>query len=167
MRARLPRLVLIAAALALSACGGARTPYQPTTPAVVGDYAPYLGQGTATITGQAFLQTTIGQPVKAAGMPVTVDPWTPYAQAWFFNSGGKRDRFNQVPSDTLFARARRTATADADGRFSVANLPPGLYLVRSIVTWTSGYTTQGGVVADTVRVAAGETKSVVLSTMAR
>ena len=52
--------------------------------------------------------------------------------------------------DPHFAAARKTTTTDADGRFGFSNLPAGIYLLRSTVTWeteSADSGVRGGVVA--------------------
>lgn len=129
------------------------------------DYAPYQVAGTAQIVGQAAVTTRAGDTKLGAGSIVTVDPLTPFAQQWYLLAGTDADRFDEAPPSDLFRRARRKATADFQGRFHVDSLPAGLYLVRSTVQWQAGVppVTMGGVVSDTVRVGAGERKTVVLS----
>lgn len=129
------------------------------------DYAPYEVAGTAEIEGLAAITTPAGDTKLGVGSPVTIDPWTPFARDWYVMAGGDITRFDEAPRSDLFRRARRTVTADFHGRFHVDSLPPGLYLVRSIVQWEAGVppTTMGGVVSDTVRVGAGARRTVILS----
>lgn len=144
-----------------------------TRTASVDDYAPYLKEGTATLTGQAFLSTRGGDVKKAAGRPVTLDPVTPYALEWYAQIGTNTDRFSDAPPDTLFRQARHVTTADADGKFRFANLPEGRYILRTTVTWEAptGYRyslqTQGGVVSEIVDLKNGESKEVIMSSMSR
>jgi hypothetical protein len=57
-----------------------------------------------------------------------------------------------------FVAARKTTTADAEGRFRFTRLVAGTYLVRSMVTWQGrgDSVRQGGVVAALAKVEAGE-----------
>lgn len=142
-----------------------------TTPAP-DEYAAYRAAGTATISGQAFLTTRGGDVKRGAGRAVTLDPATRYAREWYEQIGMERDRFVEMPGDTLFRAARRTAVADADGKFTFRNLAPGTYLVRTAVTWEvpsgSAYLpmeVQGGVVSAVVAVKSGETADVILNMM--
>jgi hypothetical protein len=143
-----------------------------TTPPSVDEYAPYRLDGNSTITGQAFLTTRGGDVKRGAGRSVTLDPATSYTRAWYDQIGLDRDRFGEMPSDSLFRSIRRTTTADADGKFSFRNLPPGTYLVRTTVTWEvptgSAYLpteVQGGVVSVLAVVKGGETSELILNSL--
>lgn len=150
--------------------------YQPLTmnaAASPAEYAPYLlQQGTlgGTIAGQAFLKTRGGDVKLGAGNPVTLNPATSYAREWFEKTGSVESRFAEVPPDSLFRKTHRDAVVDAQGKFEFRNLPPGKYLVRSIVSWevvASAYSTshQGGVVAAIVDIAPGDTNTVILNSV--
>lgn len=168
-------LVIIGAAL----CGcsppvitsaPAPSPLTMKTSASATDYAPYTQPGTASLHGQAFLTTRGGDVKLGAGRPVTIDPATPYALEWHAQVAGDVSRFNQLPPDSLFRKAHRAATIDAQGNFRFTALPPGKYIVRSTVTWeapTAGYglSMQGGVVADTITLVAGEQRELILNTV--
>ena len=123
-----------------------------------------------------YLSTTRSCPVApgrggeirlAAGRTVTVDPATDLAMEWYGKIGVDPDRFDEMPADGLFAATRRHSAVDAQGRLRFDSLPPGLYIVRTVVTWEAGspLVTQGGVVSDTVRLRDGETREVILSKM--
>jgi hypothetical protein len=133
--------------------------YPPANPA---DYAPYLTQGTGSISGQAFLTTRGGEVRVGAGRPVTLDPLTPLARAWLRATGFTTDRFSEAPKDPLFEKARRTAVNDAQGNYRFSNLPAGQYVLRTIVNWTTGMSEQGGLIADTVALKDGEQKTLML-----
>lgn len=107
---------------------------------------------------------------RAAGRTVTLDPATPYANEWFARFGAIPSRFDELPADPLFQAARKTTTADADGRFRFTNLAPGNYLVRTLVTWETGDPStppQGGVVATVVSVPGPTTASLILNQVAQ
>jgi len=114
-----------------------------------GEYAAFMGTGEEELSGQAFLTTKAGDVKLAAGRQVTLDPATGYARAWFRRYGTDVDRFAVPANDSLFRAARRTATANSEGRFRFTALKPGQYLVRSLVTWEAegDSVRQGGVVA--------------------
>jgi hypothetical protein len=152
-------------ALVVVVGGCASAPVRVASVASEAEYASYASKGTATLSGQAFRTTRGGDVKHAAGRTVTLDPKTPYAEEWFRRYGSDVDRFAELPGDPRFAAARRTATADAEGKFTFTDLPPGTYYVRSTVTWKAPgvITTQGGVVCDEVSVGVGEHKSLVLN----
>ena len=149
---KLPALVP-ALLVAVAACALPPPPppvRPPTAPADPSEYEPFREPGSLTLRGQAFLTTRGGDVKVAAGRMVTLDPATSYADAWFRGLGTVADRFAMSPPDTLFSAARRTTTANAEGRFSFTGLPPGKYFVRTTVTWEVparyGTAMQGGVV---------------------
>lgn len=131
------------------------------------EYAPFTRPGTAKLTGQAFLTTRGGDVKLGAGRSVTLDPLTTYSRSWYRRAGRSVEQFSAMPPSPLFATARRTTTGDAEGRFDFTGLPPGEYLVRSVVTWevpgASGLERQGGVVAAVVAIGEGEAKNVILN----
>ena len=99
------------------------------------EYQPYLAAGNATITGQAFLTQRGGDVVKAAGRTVTLDPATSVGNEWWEKVVTDRYDQSETPPSTAFQQARRTTTADADGRFRFSDLPPGKYYLHTVVTW--------------------------------
>jgi hypothetical protein len=131
------------------------------------EYAPFAEQGTASISGQAFLRTRGGDVKYGAGSRVTAEPLTTYSQNWLGRAGaGTR------PPHPAVRKYRRETIADAEGRFSFTNLPAGKWLVLSEVTWevvTSRYSssTTGGPVGAMVELGEGEEKSVVLQNMGK
>lgn len=138
-----------------------------TLKAAPGEYEPYRGQGTASIMGQAFLMTRGGDAKKAAGRDVTVDPYTPLARDWYRTFGTDMQALTVIPAEPAFSLTRRSVVADADGRFTISNLPSGTYLMRTVVTWEAPVRTdpmQGGVVSEIITVGAGERKDVILRT---
>lgn len=131
-------------------------------------YLPYMAKGAAGVSGQAFLTTRGGDVKKGAGRIVTMDPATGYAAKWFRYTGSGIDKIALAPPVRLFAVTRRTTTADADGKFSFTGLPPGIYMIRSSVTWeipsTNKYANmQGGTVYEVVLLNDGDTRTVVLN----
>jgi len=156
----LPALLL----LGLWGCAAEMVP--PTTQfnAVEAEYSPYLKAGTATLSGRAFLTQPGRGVVKASGRDVTLDPATSVGNEWWSKTGKVWAHRSLVPSDA-FARARRTAVADAEGRFMFSDLPTGTYYVRTEVTWEIGgdYPTQGGLVGQLVAVDSGESKEIILN----
>lgn len=159
------RNALVSSLAFIAACTPSPAPAPiMSRPAGSSEYAPYLGSGTATISGQAFLLTQGGEAKRAAGSIVDADPLTPFAEQWFIAANG---RWDLTPNDTLFARARRRTTADADGRFEFTDLPGGRYLISTSVTWKAsngyGLVSQGGWLADTLTVRDGEKRTLVMN----
>lgn len=130
------------------------------------EYTHFIARGTGAIAGQAFLTTRGGDVKLGAGRTVTLDPATAYAMEWYRQIGADQNRFDEAPVDSLFKRARRTTTVDAQGHFRFASLPAGAYLLRSVVSWETGAQyagPQGGVVADTLTLGDGEQREIILN----
>lgn len=122
-------------ALALAACATTSLPpapqYQRPTTATEAEYQSYLIAGANALEGQALQPTADGRRAPVAGRSVTLDPATTTGNDWWRVAGRSwADRLSQPPSDA-FAKARRTALTDAEGRFVFRNLPAGSYLLRA------------------------------------
>ncbi|KQY83718.1 hypothetical protein [Pelomonas sp. Root1444] len=164
---------LVALALVWTIAGCARQQVYPSfmqpTERDEAAYGTYTTKGTATLAGQAFLVQRGGGVVKAAGRTVTLDPATTIGHDWYRKAGRIFAFRHLMPGSPAFRQARRSVTADGDGRFKFVDLPAGEYYVRSEVTWEIGNynPTQGGVVATLVKVREGAAQEVVLSELAR
>ncbi len=111
------------------------------------DYATCPSGGGSKITGTTFARTKNGDLVFGAGRDVFLDPSTRYSTAVFrtvvdrqnkvgyFDS--EKDTGTVVP-DAVMLKCRRTAVADADGKFAFENVPPGPYIVSSYLSWLRG-----------------------------
>lgn len=117
------------------------------------EYLPYLQKGNFVIEGQAFMVQRGGGVVKAAGRAIYLDPATTVGRDWWNKVGRFRKYNKESPSSRTFAAARRTVTADADGRFKFSNVPNGEYYLHTLIEWMAGseYFTEGGVVWKVVR----------------
>lgn len=129
------------------------------------EYEPYLKSGTSSIQGQAFLTQRNGGVVKGAGRVVTLDPATAIGTDWWLKAGKTWVNKDKMPPSDGFIKARRSVTADADGKFRFLNIPAGRYYVRTEVTWEIGnyYPTQGGLVGTPVDVLDGKSVEIVLN----
>ncbi len=134
-------------------------------------YAQYKNQGTATLSGQAFLKTRGGDVKFAAGSVVTLDPVTEYSREWFEKAGKTWSRRNEMPPNGRFAEFRKKTVADASGHFKFSQLSAGSYYVRTECTWHTGSSNymvpnadiQGGLIFLEVNIAEGEQKDIILS----
>jgi hypothetical protein len=70
-----------------------------------------------------------------------------------------------TPPSPVFAKARRTTVANAEGQFTFSQVPAGKYYVRTEITWKVGNynSVQGGLVGQMVDLREGETVKVVLN----
>ncbi|WP_019920853.1 lipoprotein [Duganella zoogloeoides] len=159
----------IIAALAIAALAGcASRPPAPTykqfSSSAEAEYEPYLVDGNSEIVGQAFLAQKGGGTVKAAGRLVTIDPVTEVSRAWWYQAGKVWRYKSTVPPFPKFVSARRSTTADADGRFKFSNIPAGSYYIRTEITWDVPFHgAQGGLVTGIVEVKAGESKQAIVN----
>ena len=136
----------------------------PSLAADAASYSAYMQPGTATVAGQLFFKAADGNAYLGAGESVYLDPVTPYSSEWFSHYGRSVAYAEEAPSDKLFRTARKLATADAGGRFTFNAVPAGRYYVRGRVRWhTTGHNWQSELLADSVDIAEGQTKKIVLS----
>lgn len=130
------------------------------------EYAPYVGEGTVSIYGDAFLKTRGGDVKKGAGNEVFLNPVTSYSTEWF-----ERTIIGGQPLEAADPRAlkyHRKTRADGDGKFEFEKLPPGEYYLACFISWEipgpygSAQSTGGWVYAK-VKLVPGERKKVVLT----
>lgn len=132
------------------------------------EYAPYLKTGTGSVSGQAFLSQQGGNTVKAAGKAITLDPATTTGVIWWEQAGKYWANKALTPPSVNFAKARRTTTGDADGRFKISNVPAGKYYIRTEVTWFVPYIgDQGGLVGQLIEVKDNQITEVILNQFAQ
>lgn len=130
------------------------------------EYAPYAGQGTGSLIGQAFLKTRGGDVRYAAGNDVYLNPVTSYSTEWFDVAIRGGQPISE--GDPRVQAFTRTTVADGEGRFEFNNLPAGDYYVVTWVFWEvpsgayGGMTTTGGPVGSKVTVRDGETTRVIV-----
>lgn len=164
------RIVLALAISAIAGCASEVPPpsFNQATDKTEAEYKTYLTEGDASVSGQAFMTTQGGSVIKAAGRDVTLDPATSTGNEWWGKAGKIYVHRALTPPSAAFQNARRTTTADAEGRFKFANIPAGTYYVRTEVTWEigGGNSTQGGLVGQAVEVKSNQNKEVILNTYA-
>ena len=161
-------IAVIVMALALAACRSAT----PLPPAVAFDpkAAAHIRQeGSAKITGQAFLVLPGGQTRLAAGEVVRLVPDSPYARTRFeaLYQGRKfvraRDWAN-IPADPAYTTLTRTTTTTSAGHFRFDGVAPGRYFVatQKVYRPQDALFPEGGAMFETVEVKDGETARVVV-----
>jgi hypothetical protein len=162
------RFLLLAFALCGCVVPPAPPQWSPIGESSPEEYIPYLTNGTASISGQAFLTQRGGGVVAAAGRTVTLDPATSSGSEWWTKAGRfwvHRNLLHPLPE---FRKARRSTVADADGRFRFSGLPTGKYYIRTEVSWdvpTLGL--QGGVVGRMVEIPTSTPIEVILNELAQ
>ena len=157
-------------AMAVAACS-MRQPVEPVQMQTKFDYGahkPYTQAGTNTIKGQGFLRQQGGGIVTCAGNEVYLMPATSFfREAANHVLAGKNPQFGNVidpaKADPAYKAMLKQSQCDAQGNFIFSNLPNGNWLVVTAVTWTVGYSRQGGNLVREVNVTNGETAQVLLT----
>ncbi|MEX0828819.1 MAG: hypothetical protein WD032_01105 [Nitrospirales bacterium] len=100
------------------------------------EYAPYVGEGTARICGQAYVTVENGKQHVASGDRVLLAPVTSYTEEAFrVKVLGGREIADPDPEAAKFEKRTKT---DTEGRFCFTGLPAGeYYVVADIVLPTS------------------------------
>jgi len=156
-----PTLSVLLACSALGACMGA-PPYMIQTAYNEADFTPYKAPGDATLHGQAFLKTVGGDVKTCAGNAVYLMPATAYNLEIISAPGS-----SYANRDARSAQFTQQTTCDGEGRFSFARIAALPWIVVTDVTWgvpvQYGVEQQGGMVHQTVQLAAGENSAVIAS----
>lgn len=128
------------------------------------EYQALAVHGNGRIDGRAFLKTRAGTLKPAAGKDVALIPATRYMAPLY------KAYQEQRPLGEPDARAKiytRTVRADAEGRFSFAQVPAGRYYLSCEVTWettgANGPTTVGAAVMAPLTLREGEEVQVELT----
>ena len=133
------------------------------------ELAPYLANGDAKVTGQAFLRQRAGGVVVCAGEPVLLVPNIGvFAEAVRLRRSGVQPKiagkqdgrvFHAGTADPVAKKAIRQSTCDAQGNFELSGLPAGRWILYSRVQWVVGeYDWQQGsdLIAEVTTEKAGE-----------
>lgn len=150
-------------ALATLFAGCVTPPHQMATPFDESALQRFAGNGTSTVTGQAFLKTQGGDVKFGAGDTVSLMPVTPYTtEAWRAARGGE-----QPQTDPRLQKYIRTAIADGNGNFEFQNIPAGDYYIECPIFWAVageyGPYQTGGVAYTQTHVDDGQTVKVVVT----
>lgn len=113
----------------LSACATT-----PETPFSEHAFAPFVGDGPASLEGEAFVKTENGENRNCGGETILLAPYLPY-------DIGVINGFYFVNIDTALknagpaARYWRESSCDSQGRFEFTNVPVGTWIVITTVRW--------------------------------
>ena len=126
-------MTLLLTALLMMSC--AKT-YDRKAEFIQEEYAPYTGEGSARICGQAYLSVDDGQQHVASGDRVLLAPVTSYTEeAIMVKVVRGRKLADPDPEAAKFEKHTKT---DAEGRFCFDGLPAGeYYIVADIALPTS------------------------------
>ena len=99
------------------------------------DFVGTSGRGTGVVTGHAYGILNNNKVLDADHEIVVLTPVTPYT------TENVRRRFvkgeNLQSADRRIDKYLRSATTDAQGYFTIREIPPGEYYVESKVDWTT------------------------------
>jgi hypothetical protein len=145
------------------AISGCHRPHKMSAPFDEREFLPYLGLGTSTIKGQAFLKTRGGEVKYGAGNPVWLVPVTSYTKELW-----EASLYNDVIGlDPRWKIYNRSVIADASGNFEFKNIPAGEYHISCSIFWEvftkDGPVTTGAVVKKQRKVRPNETLRVMLT----
>ena len=146
-----------------TAITGCHRPHQMSTPFDEREFLPYLGLGTSTIKGQAFLKTRGGEVRYGAGNTVHLVPVTSYSKELW-----EASLYNQVTGlDQRWVIYNRSVIADGSGNFEFKNIPAGEYHISCAIFWEyftkDGPKRTGAVVKKQRKVRPNETVRVMLT----
>lgn len=137
------RLLSVAPLIAMVGCVATQqTPRQEEVAFQSAEHRSFIRKGANTIKGQAFLRQQGGGVVTCAGNEVIVIP-----QTVFFHQAIERANSTLAIERRMSPDAQgfiRRTRCDAQGHFSIANLPDGSWYVVTDVRWFVGYDQQGG-----------------------
>ena len=124
-----------------------------------------LGDGKATIEGDAFLMRNDGVIVKCSGREVWLTPVSNYeielvtkltgSPDGGFNKFGFAHKYVDLNSKDykLMANDSRKTVCDIDGKFKFHNIPSGEYYLSTGIFWKiNEYSLEGGQIAKRIRV---------------
>ena len=135
------------------------------------DYVKYQAQGTATLSGEAFVRTREGDDRYVAAQSVMLIPETAYTLEVIDYDFMKAKKEIDPPLDQRLYAAIRTTQADSRGRFAFSNLPSGTYILYTTIYWEAPeysrygpYSSSiGGPMVKTVTIKDGEKQRVMLT----
>lgn len=135
------------------------------------ELATHIAQtGPNSVKGSGFMRQRGGGVVTCAGSQVSLIPATPYAiERLRVLYGSSESGTNQVraikfiPDPPGYYSHMRQTKCDAQGNFNFEGVPDGDYFITLTVSWTVGYSAQGGNLMQRVRLSGGKAASVVMS----
>ena len=122
---------------------GCTTVVKQTVPFNEADFEPYVGEGTSTILGTAYMRNRSGEVEAAAAQLIELIPVTPYTQERFEFALDPSKRLE--PRDLRLDRHIRRMVADGEGRFAFRSIPAGDYFVVCTLTFDVAASRYGAV----------------------
>lgn len=167
--------IVVATCVLASGCVSRQPLPTPTyaidAPFDAADAARLLADGSNTIKGNAFLRQRGGGVVTCAGQSVVLVPATKYAIERFrmlygtVDSGVSDDRRDHafVPDSSEYRHMIKTTKCDAQGNFTFERVADGEFFISVLVTWSVGYSPQGGSLMQRVHTGGGKTTAIVMA----
>lgn len=156
-------LLYVAPLIAMVGCVAIQqTPRQKEVAFQSTEHRSFIKKGANTIKGQAFLRQQGGGVVTCAGNEVIVIPQTVFFHQAIERANSTLAIERGMPPDAQ-GLIRRTR-CDAQGNFSVADLPDGSWYIVTDVGWVVGYNQQGGKLVHAIDNLRGATTTQVLLT---
>lgn len=118
--------------LFLSACAG-RPIVIERIPFDLAEYSSLPSQGTASITGQAYIKLADGSVRYPDNAQARLNPVTSYSKQWY--QVHYLDRLNITSADPRYLEYVRKVKFDEQGRFSFENIPAGNYYISAPIFW--------------------------------
>lgn len=97
------------------------------------EFAPYAGEGTSTVCGQAFLKTDEGKVKYGSGNAIYLFPDTTYSRESFEVQFVQGRTLSE--SDPRAQQYMKVVRADVKGKFCFKDLPSGEYYLVSKIVW--------------------------------
>ncbi|WP_310452255.1 nuclear transport factor 2 family protein [Sulfuritalea sp.] len=106
------------------------------------DFAPYRGDGPASLEGEAFVKTENGEVRNCSGDAVFLAPYTPFdvevITAFLFHIDLALKKAGQA------APYWRESSCDSQGKFEFTNVPTGTWIAITAVRWGNSGRVIGG-----------------------
>jgi len=127
--------------------------------------------GRNTVSGLAVMKSANGESHSCAGQSANLIPDSDYARARMEAIFGSTDRGMRPASrgavkferdDPLYVSSLRTTRCDAQGSFSFAQVPDGIWYATTSIKWQGASQVEGGSVMRRVDVRGGRLVKVVL-----
>ena len=131
--------------------------------------ARLIAPGANTIKGNGFMRQRGGAVISCAGSTVTLVPATGYAYARFqalydsVDQGVTRKSVNFEPDLRTYRQLTRTTRCDSQGNFTFEQVADGEFFVMTSVSWTVGYSEEGGYLMRRVAAKGGRITNVILA----
>jgi hypothetical protein len=129
-----------------------------------------MQDGSNQIRGNGFMRQRGGGVVTCAGQLAMLIPATEYAKERMFALYGPGDSGTNVSRNPTFqpdvleyGTLTRSTKCDAQGNFTFDRVADGEFFVNTMVTWSVGYSSQGGYLMHKVTVKNGQSVNVILS----